>query len=308
MRDLAQASLLRSIDHAATKVLEPCDALIAMSGIGVRALDEARRRYGARIFVERSSRHILSQREILERMPGAHPDFASGFRIDRELVSYALADTITVPARHVWESFTERGFSADQLFLNPFGVSLDTFRPTPAPTRQARRTILMTGAWSLRKGCDVLVAAWRRMPGVRLLHVGPRGDVPLPSESLFEHVDAVPQSQLPRYYAQADVFALASREEGLAVVQAQALACGLKLVCTTRTGGADLAPWTCQERSVSVVPPDDPDALAAALTAALQDLPPAGELRDLLGQFRQDLSWPASARRYERRLLAATIT
>jgi glycosyltransferase involved in cell wall biosynthesis len=271
----------------------------------VRVLDEARRRYGARIFVERSSVHILTQRDILQRMPGMPASYSARFRYERELLSYALSDVITVPSHHVYQSFLEQGHRPEQLFKNPFGVSLDQFRPTPAPAKAPRPTIIMTGAWSLRKGCDVLLHAWRKLPGTRLLHVGPVGDVPLPTDALFEHVDAVPQSELPAYYAQGHVFALASREEGLATVQVQALACGLPLVCTTMTGGLDLQPFTITPDTVRVVAPDDPDALANALQRALDAAAPAGALRDVLGQHRQELSWAASARRYEQRLLTA---
>jgi glycosyltransferase involved in cell wall biosynthesis len=45
---------------------------------------------------------------------------------------------------------------------------------------------------------------------------------------------------LHKYYAQGSVFCLASIEEGLAMVQVQAMACGLPVICTTNTGGADL--------------------------------------------------------------------
>ena len=303
LRDLADQALFEAIDRAAVAAIEPCDALISMSGIGVRALDEVRRKYGAKVFVERSSVHILAQRDILQGMPGADPELSRHFPIERELTCYALADTITVPARHVWDTFIERDFSPQRLFLNAFGVSLDTFVPAPAPPVDARPTILMAGAWSLRKGCDVLVEAWRKLPGTRLVHVGPLADAPLPDDAHFEHVDPVPQSQLPSWYARAHVFALASREEGQAVVQAQALASGLRLVCTTRTGGADLIPWTETEHAIRVVPPDDAVALAEALQAALAERPATGEPRDVLGRFRQELSWPASARRYEQRLL-----
>jgi len=36
------------------------------------------------------------------------------------------------------------------------------------------------------------------------------------------------------------VFCLASIEEGLAMVQPMAMACGLPVICTTNTGGADI--------------------------------------------------------------------
>lgn len=305
IKDVMSTRMLEAIDESACAKLEPCDVLIAMSGIGVRALDEARRRYGARIFVERSSVHILTQRAILERMPGTPEGYAASFRYERELLSYALSDVITVPSHHVYQSFIEQGHAPEQLFKNPFGVSLEQFAPTKAPASASRPTILMTGAWSLRKGCDVLVQAWRKLPGTRLLHVGPLAGAPLPDDPLFEHIDAVPQAELPKFYAQGHVFVLASREEGLATVQVQALACGLPLVCTTMTGGLDLQPWTSSPDAVRVVAPDDPDALAGALQAALATAAPPGELRDLLGVHRKELSWTASARRYEQRLLRA---
>lgn len=307
LKDHANEALLELVDERAIDLLEPCDVLISMSGIGVRVLEEARRRYGARIFVERSSVHILTQRDILERMPGMDRSFGKRFRYERDLLSYALADVITVPSRHVLQSFLERGYAPERLFLNMFGVSLEQFVPTPAPARDARPTIVMAGAWSLQKGCDVLVEAWRKLPGTRLLHVGPVADLPLPDDPLFEHVDAVPQAELLRYYAQSHVFALPSRQDGMGIVLIQALASGLPIVCTTMTGGPDLANWATTPDAVRVVPPDDADALARALEEALATLPAPGKLRDLLGEQRGELSWPASARRYEQRLQAAVL-
>lgn len=307
VREHAEHELLKALDRAMIAQLEPCDVVVAMSGIAMRALDYARRHFGARIYVERSSVHILDQREILARMPGVAPDYADKFRYERELVSYALADTITVPAPHVHKTFTQRGFRDEQLFVNPLGVSLDTFQPTRAPAPGGRPTILMAGNWSLQKGCDVLVEAWRKLPGTRLLHVGPVVDAALPSDDLFEHVDTVPFAELPRFYAQAHVLALASRQDGFGLVLAQALASGVPVVCSEMTGGGVLKPWTTAPDAVRIVPSEDPAALADALRAALAHLPAEGTPRDLLGDFRHELSWPASARRYEQRMLSDQV-
>jgi glycosyltransferase involved in cell wall biosynthesis len=275
--------------------IEPCDVLVAMSGIGLRVLGEAKRRYGAHVFLERSSRHILSQREILRAVPGladAVPDFA----VSRELRGYALADVISVPSQQVVDSFVERGFDRSRLYLNPFGVDLVDFPVTLAPNNHPR-VILFVGTWSLQKGVDVLVAAWRRLPATRLLHVGAIGDAPIPDDERFEHVDPVDQKQLSAFYARSDVCVLASRQEGLATVQLQALASGVRLVCTTRTGGEDLRALTVRG-AIEVAPPDAPDALATAIARALHELPVPGTPRDLLGAHREQLSWRAYARRY----------
>jgi len=72
------------------------------------------------------------------------------------------------------------------------------------------------------------------------------------------------------------VFVMASIEEGLAMVQVQALACGLPLICTTNTGGEDLlglagASPHHGNRGIEeypagyVVPIRDPEAIAGLL-------------------------------------------
>ena len=65
--------------------------------------------------------------------------------------------------------------------------------------------------------------------------------MPFPkNDSRFTHVDAVDQSKLVDYYAKAKVFVLPSRQEGLAMVQAQAIACNLPLVGSKDSGAEDL--------------------------------------------------------------------
>lgn len=300
---LAAHAAVVALDHAVASVLKPCDVLIHISGLGLHTMELARRRYGAKLVVERGSRHILSQREILEglALPGAPrpvPDWA----VHRELAEYQLADLVTVPSRHVVESFLERGFSEQKLFRNRYGVSLAQFPPTPPPPPGTRR-ILMTGAWSRRKGCDLLAEAWRGLDA-ELVHVGPVTDAALPREPGFTHLDAVDQRELSSHYAHATVFSLASHEEGLALVTVQALASGLRLVCSDRTGAADLAevldpPY---RDLLDIVPAGDVPALRAALQRALDAPPLSGPLRDPFGGHREELSWSHYGRRYDARL------
>ena len=58
--------------------------------------------------------------------------------------------------------------------------------------------------------------------------------------------------------SQGSVFCLASIEEGLAMVQPMAMACGLPVICTTNTGGADIVR---EGRDGFIVPIRDVDAL-----------------------------------------------
>lgn len=63
------------------------------------------------------------------------------------------ADVITVPSRQAADSFLERGWLADRLFVNSYGVDVDMFRFTPAPA-WGRPTVICGGSWSYQKGCD----------------------------------------------------------------------------------------------------------------------------------------------------------
>ena len=288
-----------ALDTLAARVVGPCDVFIGMSGMCTKTALAARRKYNALVWIERGSRHILSQQEILAALPACRQ--VSSFAVRREMADYALADTIVVPALHVERSFLEEGIPGEILFRNAYGVDLEMFPPTLAPDNSPP-TIIMVGSWSLRKGCDLLVEAWRKLPGVRLLHVGSVTDLPLPTDKTFEHHDHVSPSRLSEFYSRAHVFALPSREEGMAVVQAQALASGLRLVCSDRAGGEDLKAFTEAPQRISVVPADDLLSLTQALEIALTEAVTERGLRDWLGNRRTELSWEAYGARYSAEL------
>ena len=227
-------------------------------------------------------------------------------RLARELAGYALADRIVIPSLHVKESFRRDPSAYAKLFMNPYGVDLKMF-----PTAQRRNpdkefTLLFVGSWTLRKGCDLLASAVARTPGVRLVHVGSIGsDLVFPTDDpRFVHIDPVPQTELARFYAEADAFVLASREEGLGYVQAQALASGLPVICTDRTGGADLAHTPALAQRISIIPHDDLCALVAAVVDCATVTRPAERPPPLADSDRETLSWAAYGRRYAEQIAA----
>ncbi|MGC1678254.1 MAG: glycosyltransferase family 4 protein, partial [Candidatus Binataceae bacterium] len=81
---------------------------------------------------------------------------------------------------------------------------------------------------------------------------------------------------LAEQYSQASVLVLPSLEEGLALVQAQAMACGVPVIATTNAGAEDL--FTDGVEGF-VVPIRDPDAIASKLVY-LYEHP---EARDAMG-------------------------
>ena len=257
-----------TLDIALIARLRRCDIFICMSGIYVLAARFAKWRYGALIHLHRSSKHILAQKEILEKIPGARQ--VPGFMVARELQGYMIADHIIVPSSHVMASFAPWSCAA-KAFLNPLGVDIERFQISEPPNAEPP-TIIFVGQWSYRKGVDILERAIRQMSGVRLLHVGALDDARFPDDDgRFSHVDHVSQDKLRDFYRKAHVLVLPSREDGFGVVLSQALASGLKVVCTDQTGGPDLARLPGLARLIHIVPSDDVPALSAALEIALAD-------------------------------------
>jgi len=307
--DSADHLLSVAIDHVAARLVARCDVLIGMSQLSLACIDSVRRRFGARTFLERGSRHIVSQRQILAgiAVAGAAQQLVPDWAVRRELAEYERAYMIVVPSTHARTSFVERGVSATKLFRNPYGVDLTMFPSTPAPPPDTPPTIIMVGSWSLQKGCDVLVDAWQRLAtkGTRLVHVGPIADAPMPAVPGFEHHDPVDQRHLTQWYAQAHVLALASRQDGFGLVQAQALASGLHVAASDYTGAEDLQQCLDDPRAVAIVPVNDAAALASALDEQLAAAHAMRGMRDLLGAARPRLSWEAYGSRYDAMLRRA---
>jgi alpha-maltose-1-phosphate synthase len=274
--------------------LRRCDVFICMSGMYVWAPRYAKWRYGALVHLHRSSRHILSQQAILKTIPNARQ--VSSFMVARELAGYALADRIIVPSSHVVESFAPWPDCAAKVFLNPLGVDIEQFPLRQSAPDNDLPTVLFIGQWSYRKGVDVLVKAVQKLPKVRLIHVGTLNDAPFPNGTQFVHFEHVPQAKLPKFYSAAHVFVLPSREDGFGVVISQALASGVMVICTDRTGGPDLARLPGISRLIRIVPPDDPHALRQAIEETLDDVM-QGRIAQISENERVALGWQCYAQR-----------
>ncbi len=122
---LRERMMYAALNYAAILRLRRCDVFICMSGIYLEAARFARWRYGARIWLERGSRHILSQLRILAEIDGAEQP--SRFTVRRELAGYEMADRIVVPSVHAEESFATVPDLRSKLFRNPYGVDLGMF-------------------------------------------------------------------------------------------------------------------------------------------------------------------------------------
>lgn len=181
------------------------------------------------------------------------------------------------------------GIAPDRVRVVGNGVDLQKFAPMPKAEARGQLglpldapVLITVGALVERKGfhrvIELLPALRDRHPGLLYLVIGgasPEGDM---SDALHEQVnrlglgDAVrflgplPPEQLRRPLSAADVFVLATRNEGWANVLLEAMACGLSVVATDVGGNAEVVNDAALGE---VVPFGDPPALRRAISDAL---------------------------------------
>lgn len=271
----------------AARHLPECDIYVGLSGSSLRAGRKAKSR-GARYVCDRGSSHIRVQtgieREEHERwgMPYTRVDPRI---IETEEAEYAEADGITVPSQFACRSFASQGIAPEKMHLLPYGVDLSRFQPAGDPP-DGRFDVLFVGAMSLRKGIPYLVQAYQRLrhpakslsfagtPSPDLIALLRRQDLWPNDAKVLGHV---PASELKTLMSRSHVMVLPSVEEGLALVQAQALACGCPVIGTHHTGAEDLF---ADGQEGYIVPIRDPDALAERLQSLADD----PQLRREMGQ------------------------
>ncbi len=267
------------LDGLMCHLLRPCDLLIGMSGLMVKTALVAKEKYGARVWVERGSQHVLAQQKLVGKI--------ADWTIERELAGYALADKIVVASKGSYESFIREGIADEKLFRNPYGVDLKMF---PFFPRQQRKKVLMAGAWSYQKGCDLLVEQWNKR--FELLHVGGRIDLPFPESEWFRSFGSVDQKKMSGIYQQARTQVLFSRQDGFGMTLSQGLASGLNLVTSKNTGGPDLLEMVGREDLIWTEP--TAENIEKALESEAQ----------ITSAERELLSWEAYGRRYHDAIIA----
>jgi glycosyltransferase involved in cell wall biosynthesis len=170
------------------------------------------------------------------------------------------------------------GVDPDRVTVIPPGVNLDFFateRTAAAATDHDRVRVLFVGGDFARKGGPDLLACMRGGLAERCeLHVVTRQPVPA-TPGVVVHTDIGPNDpRLLALYRQADIFALPTHADCLAVVLGEALAAGLPVV-TTRVGAQ--AEAVRDGGSGLLVRDGDQQALGAAIARLASD--PALRLR-----------------------------
>jgi starch synthase len=248
LRDQIGYANALAFDEWTLRRIPPCDAFVAISGAGLKTGRLVQQR-GGKFICDRGSSHQRYQEQLVAdeyRRWGVDLPISDIRDTLREEQIYEAADAITVPSRFAARSFIESGIPAEKLRVIPYGVRLERFTRTGEPPAD-RFQVLFAGSVGLRKGVPYLLEAFAKLRHpAKLLRVAGavHPDIKtvldrLPRENV-EFLGSVKQDVLAKLMSTSHVMVLPSLEEGLALVQGQALACGCPVLCSTNTGGEDL--------------------------------------------------------------------
>ena len=204
-------------------------------------------------------------------------------------------DEIVVPSAYLRDVFAEYGYRA-RVVRNVVDTSRFRFRERPA----LRPLLLSNRNLEAHYRVDVTLEAFailrQRWPQARLTIAGygrerRRLEQRVREQRLggVEFVGRVEPDAMPGLYQAADIFVNASVVDNQPVSILEAFAAGLPVV-TTPTG--DIPAMVRDNETGTLVPPDDREALAAAVAALLESPQRAARMAGLAREWVQQFTWP----------------
>ena len=270
-----------ALDEAAARELAGggYDLFHGWSGECVRSLRVARER-GVPSLIEiptwhRNKDHVKPARFTKSERERAALTGWAGWK-NRKLITrqqmleeYDHADLILVLSQKAEETFLINGISPEKLFRHQRGVDIERFTPAEKPPEKFRAVFV--GAVIKRKGVHHLLEVWRRLnlKDAELVLVGAVHDEIRPALAQFGGPDVAVAGFVPKVedsYRAATVHVFPSECEGSAKCTYEAAACGLPQI-TTREAGDVVVDGV----NGLIIPPNDPDALAAAIERLYRD-------------------------------------
>lgn len=180
--------------------------------------------------------------------------------LGRWLARWTLARSVAFvgDCQAVADKAAELGMPRRRMFLFPWGVDLNRFRPGASPALRARFgwgtdeiVLLSTRGWEpvygLPELAQAFVALAQTEPRARLLLLG-TGSLAPDLRQLFERgsvIDRVafaghvPEMNLPAYFQASDLYLSASHSDGSSISLLQAMACGLPAVVSDIAGNRE---------------------------------------------------------------------
>ena len=243
-----------------------------------------------------TSRRLLA--EEAERYPEWEPTLESTREPEEKLFlkeeELRLADRITCPSKFVLDSIPSDIRSRIPCQISPFGSPVPNYDVSRIKQRgNMPLQVLFVGSMSQRKGLADLFEA------IKLLRKEPvklsiLGQPSMPMEFYrkkfpdFEYYPPCTNSKVREIMKQHDALVLPSIVEGRALVQQEALSCGLPIIVTANTGGEDLV-----EKGITghLVPIRSPKKIAEAINKMIENNNHKEEIRMLCQKKAMKYNW-----------------
>lgn len=233
-----------SLDRASYKLAVQSDVFIFYRTQGLSTTRRIHQQHGSTICVmEEVNSHIDYAREILQpeyNRLGLSKPFANESDYELRLQTYDEADYILCPSEFVRNSFICKGFTPEKLLKVNFGIPpIETAEGEKKYKTDDVFRVLYVGQINYRKGLHYAIEAFRELqhPKKEFVIVGPKTSITglektaIPPGVIFTGV--LKGEELRAQYLNASCFVLPSLEEGLALVQGEALSFGLPLLITS---------------------------------------------------------------------------
>ena len=257
--------------------------------------------------------HWETSRRLMEEERKRLPEWAptmealhdSAEKTARKSGELELASTVICPSRFVYETLPPAIRSTKRCRVVPFGSpparsESNRLRPEarPGPLR-----VLFAGSMSQRKGLADVFAAMARLgrTDVQLVVFGsPVAPMAFYRRQFpdFIYEPPRPHEEVLQLMETCDVLLLPSLVEGRALVQQEALVCGLPLVVTPNAGADDLIE---EGRTGFLVPVRSPEVIAEKLDWFASHRNELEAMRPLARAAAARLTWPG----YAKAILAA---
>lgn len=249
---------------------------------------------------------FLQKPYILTLHGGNLPAFAHSWsgRVKRLLTR---ASAVTAPSRYLQK---EMCVYREDIILIPNPLDIKNY-PFRLRTKSSPRLVWLRSFHKIYhpKMAPLVVAdLYTSFPNITLIMIGPdKGDGSLQeTQGVIERFDlhksinivpGIPKNKVPKYLGCADIFINTTNIDNTPVSILEAMACGLCVV-STNVGGI---PYLLSDRQDAlIVPPDDPEAMAAAVQKILTESGLAEYLSKHARRKAEQFDWSVILPRWEK--------
>ncbi len=256
-----------------------------------------------------TSRKLLA--EEAQRLPEWEPTLAatrdSNEKFARKTEELSLADTVFCPSQFVFDSLPAAAREKKSCVVSEYGSpALPEITSSAIARKNDKLRLLFAGGMTQRKGLADVFAAMKLL-GRKDVELVVMGAAVLPMDfyrrqfSDFTYEAPRPHNEVLRLMTSCHALILPSIVEGRALVQQEAMACGLPIIVTPNAGGQDLIE---EGNTGFLVPIRSPEALAEKINWLADNISSIEDMGSNARRKAAEITW----QRYTEKIISIVRT